>query len=113
MRKWLFVISGLIGLSLFAYVYAHNVPGVDPVYDKGVNLPAGAVGGISFHGKGITVIDENGKKIKPVKETRKGVERSMATVSIIKVNPCYVKWCPSGSECEYYKISEGACPAWW
>jgi len=115
MKKWLYVICTLLGFSVFAYVYANNSEqtGVDPVYKINV-APKGAVGSIHFMGKGIVFQDSSGKKLKPINEKR-SVKKvfSTATMSVVQVNPCYVKWCTSGTECEYYKISDGACPSWW
>jgi len=107
------ILTNKFGMILMVFVI---LVGLSACYNKDDSvrkLPADSVGAISFNGKGIVLLNKQGKPVKPVKENRKGTERSMATLSIIKVNPCYVKWCPSGSECEYYKISDDACPAWW
>jgi len=102
-----------IGLLL---VFVAMMVGLSACYTKSDNgrvIPKDSVGAISFSGKGLVLFDKTGKQIKPVNEKRKGKELSKATISIVKVNPCYMKWCPSDGVCQYYKISEGACPAWW
>ena len=90
--------------------------GLSACYNKSDNarvIPKDSVGVISFNGKGIILLDKAGKPIKSVKETRTGKEISKATVRMLKVNPCYIEWCPSDGVCQYYKVSDGACPSWW
>ncbi|NOY66967.1 MAG: hypothetical protein GXP13_06115 [Gammaproteobacteria bacterium] len=81
--------------------------------DNGRVIPKDSVGAISFNGKGIALFDKSGKPIKAVTDKRKGKQISKATVRLIKVNPCYMEWCPDNGICKLYRVSEGACPAWW
>jgi len=115
MKKMLYlVISGLLGVGVFAYVYANNsnLTGVDPVYERNI-APKGAMGSIHFMGKGVVFQNSSGKKLNSINDKRSKKVISTAKVSLIKVNPCYIEWCPDNGVCQLYKISEGACPAWW
>jgi len=74
-------------------------------------IPAGTVASINFKDKQLIVVDKAGKAVKPVKDDRKGKTVFEATIRFKKVNPCYFEFCPAGSACILYKISDGPCPS--
>jgi len=74
-------------------------------------IPAGTVASINFKDKQLVVVDKAGKPVKPVKDDRKGKTVFEATIRFKKVNPCYFEFCPAGSACMLYKISDGPCPS--
>ena len=74
-------------------------------------IPPGTVASINFKDKQLVVVDKAGNAVKPVKDGRKGKTVFEATIRFKKVNPCYFEFCPAGSACILYKISDGPCPS--
>jgi len=106
-RSFIFIFILSITISLSA---CHRYD----VKDK-VQLPKGAVGGISFQGDSIIPLSKNGTPLKRLpNENREGKIISKAVLTVEKINPCVIKFCPDNGVCEVYVMPElQSCPSWW